>query len=341
MRRFVRNPRKHELFDLYGTVGQELKMSLADNAYPTAFKAIVEDELAKQENDNRLWFGKRTEEMFGYMVAAMGRCEMIRKEDAGSGYARDSEILIPDYHLYTADGGEYLVEVKNRHNDKFVVRENYITKLRTYADIAKVELRLAIYWSRSNMWSFFSPEIMPLRSGQFTISEGDAVKNCELSRLGDFLVITEEPLVVKALADPAAPRSYDRSSQMVRFTVLRSEFYSRGVLVTDEFEAKLAEFLYHNGVWVYREPVPIMDGQQLVGIEQECRLTALPEGEKADLVFLGRLSSMLSWKYVTLTSSGGRITALTPAVEPGEFAVRIPRGYIGKQLSFTACVMRP
>jgi len=80
MRRFARNPRRFDLLDLFGAVGQELKMSLVDRAYEDTFKAVIESELNRQRHDNKYWFGKRTEEMFGYIVA--GRLQKPLVESA-------------------------------------------------------------------------------------------------------------------------------------------------------------------------------------------------------------------------------------------------------------------
>jgi hypothetical protein len=207
MRRIPRNPRRFDLVDLLAAVGQEMKIPLTDASSEPRFKSAIESDLKVHGADKTLFLGKRTEEMFGYVAAALGKCMMVKKEDAG-GFVRDDDIRIPDYRLFLEDGREYLVEVKNRHikpgkANKFVATEKYIAKLRKYADLCKKELRFAIYWSNDNVWTLVPPESMNLNAGQYEQQYMDSFIASEMGvALGDVVLKTSEPLVYRKSSIP-------------------------------------------------------------------------------------------------------------------------------------------
>jgi hypothetical protein len=163
------------------------------------------------------------------------------------------------------------------------------------------------------------------------------MSNC----LGDFIIATDEPFVLKTFGDPKKPLVYNESKHTVTLTTLRYEFYSKDVLIADEFERKLAAFLYLNAPWNQDMPTAMFDGDELRGIETKCWLPAAPDDDEVDLVFLGAFSSMLSWEYVRTTSDSGRVARLTPPGGPEQFGIRIPKDYVGKQLQLIRARVKP
>lgn len=56
-------------------------------------------------------YGKKSECMFGYIAAILGKCVFIKQEDSGISYAK-RDIAIPDYRMILDNNRELFVEVK-------------------------------------------------------------------------------------------------------------------------------------------------------------------------------------------------------------------------------------
>ena len=82
-------------------------------------QAAFIDEISKSLDENRkneiCVHGFRTEEMFAYVAAGLGRCKLIVKEDAGTFYSREEALHRPDFRVYIHDNKQLLIEVKNHH----------------------------------------------------------------------------------------------------------------------------------------------------------------------------------------------------------------------------------
>ena len=341
MRRISRNPRKFDLFDLYAAIGREAKIPIMDVASVERIKSVIEADLKVHHSNESLFFGKRTEEMFGYIAAALGKCQVVKKEDSG-GFVRDSEMQIPDYRLFLEDGRQYLVEVKNRHNDKVVFTEKYVGKLRKYADLNKLELLFAIYYSADNRWNLISPDKMNLVAGQYYLSTETSLSENQMGPiLGDILIKAPEPLVLRITIDRNEPSSIivRDGKKHVTGTVLEGKFFSEGVMIEDTIEEKIANFLYDNAPWVSEGLIAHLTQTGAVDyVEDVCWLRP---SEGAAFSFLGILSSMLSSAYITTTSSNGRAIAIAPEADPGEFAIKIPPGFQGKVLKIAMYILQP
>lgn len=110
--RLKRNPILFDVFDLFDSVGRGRKYKIGNAEDNAAFVQLVSESLTEANTDSMI-YGRRTEAMFSYVVASLGKCTLIKKEDAGDVFSNDIDITIPDYRLVMEDGSQMLVEVKN------------------------------------------------------------------------------------------------------------------------------------------------------------------------------------------------------------------------------------
>jgi len=70
----------------------------------------------------------------------------------------------------------------------------YLASLQAYADAVGVPLRLALYWSRWNLWTVIAPEGFRRSDGGLRVTMMEAVMANEFGRLGDVSIFTKAPL---------------------------------------------------------------------------------------------------------------------------------------------------
>src|SRR5258708_13520035 len=107
--------------------------------------------------------------MFEGLVVGLGQVKMIKQEDAGSAYADNQELKIPDFRIVLADGSRLLVEVKNFYqkdgSEEFSLSEKYLAGLQRYADLDHSLLAVATYWVRWNIWTLLPSSRIHVQDG--------------------------------------------------------------------------------------------------------------------------------------------------------------------------------
>jgi Holliday junction resolvase len=165
----ARDPFKHEIIELLAAHGQLSGFKLGDPSSEKTFIEIVRKSVKANQSNDILLYGRRTEAMFSYVAAALGECDLIKTEDSGRVIAANTAIAIPDYRLFLKGGRQMLVEVKNKHGERLVLRKAYVDRLTTYARLTQCDLKIAVYWSQHNRWSLLDPARIPLRFGQYAL----------------------------------------------------------------------------------------------------------------------------------------------------------------------------
>jgi Holliday junction resolvase len=341
MKRIPRNNAGFEAIDLFGTIGHRLGYQLTDAEGLQRFASAIGEALADAANNPIVVHGRRTERMFGYVLASLGTAILVTQEDAGEVYTQDLAIRVPDYRVHFADEPSLLIEVKNFHGDPFArpfrLHENYMQGLLRYADMSRCELRLAVYWSRLSLWTLIDLSDLRQSNNRRTISFSQAAERNQMHRVGDVLIGTEPPLTLRVIADTDKPRQVEQDGH-INFTIAATHLYCGGREIIDDTEKRIALYLIFFGNWDDDTDALIEDGQ-LVHIDFIARPPEYNEDEGFAMV--AHLSTMISHQYVRLTEGTKGVTALAPAVEPGSLGVLIDKHYRGEALRLWRFTVHP
>ncbi len=343
MKRIPRDPEKFEVIDLVNAVGKKSGFKIGDEEGEARILARLSESYHKTKINAGLLHGRRTEAMFGYVAASLGKCKLVKQDDSGDIYAASPTLRVPDYHVVMQDGSDFYVEVKNFHQakplDPFQATPAYLESLLEYAALFHKGLKLAVYWSRWNIWTLVPVEALATNGARKEISFTEATKVNEMSSvLGDFLLATTPPLVLRLRADQSQPRQLDASGNVV-FTIGAVEFYCGGQRVDDKFEKNLAFYLMLHGGWDEKPPTPEINGGRLDSIDFEYNPEESTPGQEFQMI--GWLSSMASNRYNDLTLSESGVERLSPDVEPDSLVFHIPPGHKGQRLPLWRFIVNP
>ena len=138
MKRVLRQPSRLGAVDLADEIGQELNLPL--NRIGEKFSFSVATQLAIE--DQRLMYGRRAEKMFEYVVASLGRAELITPEDVAAPLYAGDEVQAPDYFVALKSGQRFFVEVKLTRAIKtdapVSFSKNYLSRLKRYAHLERL-----------------------------------------------------------------------------------------------------------------------------------------------------------------------------------------------------------
>lgn len=331
MKKQARNPEKFEVLDVFAAMAAEHGYNLANAASVDEFVERVRSSLLRSKQSRTTIFGKRVESLFAYVAGALGKCKMLKQEDAGDLFFAGEEVLAPDYRLTLLDGAQVLVEVKNFHSanlKRFSFTKEYYKKLKNYSDLNNIRLLFAVYFSAWNLWTLLPIEAFDESERDFSIDLACAMAKSEMLMLGDMLIGTIPDLELCLLANPEEACRIDEEGN-AEFVTRAIKIFCAGKEVTHELERRIAFYLMRFGDWVERESEPIISDGRLMGI----RFSYSPENqEEPNFALVGRLSSMVSKGFRELTVKDGDVVALTLGIDPSEFSVLIPEDYKGESL---------
>lgn len=312
---------------------------LHDQSVQADFLAIFSESLKANLNSPILLHGFRTETMFAYVAAALGKCSVVKQEDAGNVYAMEPNLRVPDFRIVVERGREILIEVKNYRPrnplSEFRLSCDYLEGLQKYASTFKQDLYLAIFWSEAKIWSLVPADCFDRISDHCVLSISNAMKYNEMAMLG-----TVPPLELALYSDLSKPRNVPTDGK-VEFTIGRVELLSGGEPISDPMERKIAWFLLLYGRWPGEsKPTPeVVDGE-LIAV----RFCFAPE-ERAnpdeDFEIVGSLSEMVSRQYSEMTAPSGSVDLLLPRNEPSELGVLIPPDFRGQKLRLWRFLITP
>jgi len=324
LKRIPRNPEKFESIDLFHAFVNRQALKLSDQTIEQAFVRTLSNEINRSKANPILIHGRRTESMFGYVAASLGKCVVIKQEDKGDVYAVDTGMQPPDYRIILDNGYEFLAEVKNHHprdpTAPYRFRKTYLTSLLKYAEVFNRDLKIAIYWSQWNIWTLIAAQEIDANKTKPSISLPLAAKLNEMSLLGDQSIATTPPLVWRLRPDPQKPVAF--SDSHLDFTIGAVELYCGDTLIQDTSERNLALYLMFFGRWPASDPQPRIRNDILEAVD----IVATPDTRTPNqpFEFVGDLSGMISRYYNFLTTSEGGVERLQPAHEPGTLGVVMP-----------------
>lgn len=316
---------RYQLLDIADAIGRSLELSLADEQ---SFEAVVGEvtSLLREVRENPIAIhGRRVESMFGYVVASLGSSEVVKKEDAGTLFhPKEDTVLLPDYRVILQDGTQLLIEVKNIHEEnpkkRFKIRRKDVERMARYATACRCEFRLAIYWSRWRQWSL-RPEDLLQGATHHSIDLLQALKVSRMGELGEILIGTTSPLVVRVETDHNEPRDVNETGQ-VAFTIGAVRVFAGETEIVDPSERSFALYLYQYGDWIERDPTANVEGGKLISIDFSAAPAEPVVGQGFD--FLGPVSRMISNQYTELTTSDGLVSRLSPPVAPSALRAAVP-----------------
>ncbi|WP_152032813.1 MULTISPECIES: hypothetical protein [Ereboglobus] len=323
-----------ELLRILGDSAYSHDTSLVDGPACGNFLSKIEGVLSEQKANPIRIHGQRVQSMFAYVAAALGKCKLILEEDAGMFFSECEGINRPDFRIVTSEGTEFLVEVKNHYEKNppqpFRIKQAYLESLTRYAAIMGIPLKFAIYWSRWNTWTLIDSSVLKCpESKDFRLTFPVAMKNNEMSAIGDSLIGTVSPLSLRLYADTSKARDIGHSGE-TNFTIERISLHAGLEEILDAEEKQIAWFLMHYGEWnKFTKTAKISDGKL-----DFCEIAIAPETPSENQGFdtIGYLSGMVSNRYKNATSDNGQITSFTPKVDASKLGVRIPENYQGNVL---------
>ena len=341
MKRIKRNPEKFDVIDLFDSIGQSINLKFNDPNSKETFLNSISLSLNKSITPIML-FGRRAESMFGYVAASLGKCKLIKKEDCGEVFFNDDAIKIPDYRIITTTEKQYLIEVKNFYGKdsftKFKLKASYLDELLRYSLLVNVDLQIAIYWSKWNVWTMVAPFDFHNEGDEMTISLADAMKRNQMSILGDITIATLPNIAMRVYADPHMPRHVDKERH-IDFTISNIELSCAGQVLSEEIEQHIAFMLIMLGVWEISGPTAKICDENLEYIE----FVSAPKDRTTGQAFeiIGQLSGMISSQYKWITAPDGKVARLSPDIETGMLGFQIPEDYKSKSLPLWRFEIQP
>jgi Holliday junction resolvase len=333
MKRIDRDPGRFEVISLFEAMARSRGLKLTDKESSAAFVEQLSQSFNSSKSYPTVLHGRRVESMFEYVAASLGKCTLIKREDAGEVCSTDTRIQPPDFRLVLDGGRQLFIEVKNCHrpdpNHRVSLTAAYLDSLNRYARIFGCELLVAIFWSRWKNWTLVRPEDFVRPDGSSSICLLEAMQVNRMEMLGDVMVGTTPPLALRIVADPHRPRRVDDSGRGI-CTIESIEFYCNGQRIADRYERELTFYFMLNSDWGTDGPHAEIVDNELVYIEY------LSKPEEAvpnqNFQYLGFLSSMISRHYNGLTTVDGAVVRLSPVADPGALGILIPSEYKGEQL---------
>ena len=241
MTRIRRQPDKFGPMDLFARIARERNLPLSDPETGAAFIEMVSASFTRGSGNSAMLHGQHVEEMFGFVAASLGAAKVVKQEDAGEGYSTDASLRIPDYRIVTEDGHEFLAEVKNCHSRSAPVtfQAPYVRGLRAYGELFKCDVKVAIYWSQWNLWTLTDVNKLPESDRGSYIPMPEAMKMNEMALLGDVMVGTKAPLVMRLIADAEESHTTDGNG-VTQFTFGAADFFCSGAKLRTRREKDLA-----------------------------------------------------------------------------------------------------
>jgi len=309
-----------DLLALAAAFAQRHGVGINDPALVERFLADALPRLKAALSDPTLLHGVRTERMFEATVLSLGRFRLFKKEDVGRVHAA-TNCRAPDFRAVLDDGDQWLIEVKNircenRTQQRTTMSAAYLASLQSYAAAVRAPLRLALYWSRWNLWTVIAPDRFRRSDGGLRVTMMEAVMANEFGRLGDVSIFTKAPLRLVLNAATDQPRKLSADG-LAEFVVGSARVYSGDVELTDPRDRRLAEMLFLYGEWPVEGPLAVMKDDAIAGVE----FVAAPE-EPSEQGFdgVGSASRIFARYFATRTVERNQVVQLNGAPTPEWFA---------------------
>lgn len=330
--KFLR-PKPGQSLDLFRMLAQDEEYKLSDPESAEKFVDKLGEEFTRAKNNPIMLHGFRAQAMFEYVATSLGKCVIVKTEDAGGLHTKDPDIKVPDLRILLVDGQEFFVEVKNFYQNSplegYRIKRDYLDGLHRYAALFKKEVKLAVYWSRWGLWTLVSTNKTKCEGSKCSLSLEDALKYNEMAMLGDYTLATLPPLIFRIITDPTQPRTINEKGEGV-FTIGGIELYYQDNLITVPQEQSIALFLMLYGKWPSEGGEARIETGELISFD----FISQPEETHPEQGFemIGSMSEMISRRFNTMTAREGEIEHLGPQTDISDLGIQIPDDYQGEVL---------
>ena len=256
LRRFDDAPLPNEALGLVARVAAErgirITEAFADTALQDALLRLV------READNPIRFhGKRIEEMFVYVLAALGRIVAVKREETADIIVpMNVAFSVPDFRVVLRSGLEFLVEVKNCNASvgRQAFKRPYLEGLREYGRLFQRSVYIAIYWSKWRVWTLHPVEDLLARPGaeKVRVAFIDALPISHMSSMGDVMIATEYPLTVRISVDAEIISRSEGTSQQ-RVLIESVDILVQGRRIQNPRDKAIGFGLAQHGKWAETE----------------------------------------------------------------------------------------
>lgn len=330
--KFLR-PSPGQSLDVFRMLAQQEDYEFSDPDSGAKFVNKLSEEFTRAKNNPIMLHGFRVQAMFEYVAASLGRCNLIKTEDAGGLHTKDPNVKVPDLRVLLIDGKEFFVEVKNFYQsnpfESFKIKKDYLDELRRYGGLFKKDVKLAVYWSKWNLWSLVPLDSLNGKGSKCSLLMEDALKHNEMIALGDCMIATLPPLKFRVITDPTYPRNVNERGE-ASFRIGGVELRSRETLITNTQEQNIALFLMLYGNWPSEGGEAQIENGELVSFDIVSQpFEPIPEH---DFQILGSLSEMVSRRFNMLTTRDGSVEKLAPISDISALGIEIPEDYKGDAL---------
>ena len=335
-------PKPGQSLDLFRMLANQEGYKLTDPESNNEFINNLKEDFTKSKNNPIQLHGFRIQAMFEYVVTSLGKCIIVKTEDAGGLYTIDPKIKIPDLRVVLNDGQEFLIEVKNFHQSnpfkRLIMKKEYLDELQHYASIFNKTVKIAIYWSRWNVWTLIAIDIFKRENNKCSLTFESALKFNEMAILGDYSLGTISPLKLRVFTDPLNPRTIDTNGNVI-FKIGGLELFCNENRITTPREKNLALFLMLYGDWPSEGVETIINNDELISFD----FVSQPIESNSDQGFdmIGVMSGMISRHFNKLTTEEGVIKHLSPQVNITNLGFQIPDNYQGQDLHLWRFIQQP
>lgn len=192
--------------DVLRDIGVNEGLDLSSVEFPQKFGEIMRSAAAKLQASSHTIHGKRIESLFPFVVAQLGNAKLITEEGAGEQWAKN-DVVAPDWRVVLSTGENLLIEVKNFFKSefdietKFSVQKKDFDSLNAYAELAAVPLFIATYWAKPSLWTLLPASAFKLTENRYSVELETAIKDNEMSMLGDFFLAVPRSLIFRLEQD--------------------------------------------------------------------------------------------------------------------------------------------
>lgn len=330
MQRVKRDPSRFGAVDLADELGREFNLPLSRLSERFSFDAAAKS----AREDRSLMFGRRTERMFEYVVASLGKADLVTAEDVGAPLYAGVEIQAPDYFVSLKSGQKFFVEVKSTQpktlHTPVTFSAAYLSRLKRYASLKGHPLLIAVHWNNLRVWTISRVEDFETKNGTINLRFIDAYQRSIAGEFGDRMIAAVPPLVCRLHADPDRP-SFIRADDQAHFTIGALSFHTEQKEILNDRERQIAFYLMFHSSWEEDGAIASMNGERIEYVE----IAAKQAGEKVpdqEFESLGTLAGMISSYYKWLTTADDSVVRLTPQLEPAELAPGFDEAYRGEFL---------
>jgi Holliday junction resolvase len=172
----------------------------------------VDDPQRLARRAQHIEFGLAAEDEFAAIAAWCGHCRLINKLDQAVVSSPDLpfEGTVPDLTMVVEHEGvsvSLLVEVKTTEDLELRLSEEYLAKLRAYAEHLALPLLVAWRPRQLGWWCLFDPADVPRQADRDCVRIEDVLPECLMSHLlGDFSVVPKKGSRLVFSLEPLGPR---------------------------------------------------------------------------------------------------------------------------------------